>query len=94
MYDKFNSPESARHHYRRCRKTKYFIINKDNVKKLNPVCSECGKRLSEHDDQTESEKFANRCEYYPRSKKIAIMNYVCAWNKTLNNAYRLGVHLV
>ncbi len=105
-YDGFDSLDEVREHYRRCRKIKDFIMSDAWVKANDPVCAACGKKFSEHSrianaehhismqfQRSEEDMLANRCHYNPRTGKIAIMQYVCAWKSLLGQVFALADRL-
>lgn len=84
VYDGFDSLAEVKRHYRRYRRAQDFILEEKAIEKLNPVCAHCGKKFSEHETASSpSNRFANRCQYDPATKKIAIFQYYCAWEGLL-----------
>jgi len=100
VYDAFHNVAEAKRHYKRCRTLKCFKLDKDAVKKTDPVCSHCGKKFSEHERTAnadgpesmqfqiaESEMLANHCWYNPRTGKVIIMQYHCSWTSAFEQIF-------
>jgi hypothetical protein len=101
VYDAFHSFKEAKAHYKRCRTPKIFMLDKQAVKKLDPVCAGCNKRFSEHNrtanaqldeslqfQQDENTMAANHCWYFPQTKRCIYMQYICSWVTALDAVYR------
>ena len=103
VYDAFHSVAEAKEHYRRARTIKCFKLDKQVVKKLDPGCTHCGKKFSEHNrtanswadegsdlrfEFDEDTMLANHCWYHPLSKRVIIMQYHCSWESALEVAFR------
>ena len=84
-YDGFDSVEEVKEHYKRVRTRKHFIFSDKAVENHSFTCVCCKKLITV--------KLGNRCEYLPKSKKIAIMHYLCAWENIMDHIY-LGKALV
>lgn len=87
-YPKLNSLRGVRAAFRRCRNPQPFIIAADAA--WNPLCACCGRPVKDFsgiDDQGgemhPSGYRNNRCTYYPKTKAVVAMHYVCAWGKRL-----------
>jgi hypothetical protein len=100
-YDTFGSWDAVRNAYRRMRRVQYFILTDAAAKRLDPVCSVCGKHLSEQPKGytdgsiigTWQQNYANRCRYDPRSKTIVVMHYECAWHDLFQTVCKLADRL-
>ena len=97
MYDDFNSIAAAKQHYRRCRTVKHFILTEAAIQREQPKCAVCGEPMTglPKGETTVkrgySDNCANRCEYHPKGKKVAVMHYLCAWKFTLGKVFELMV---
>lgn len=101
-YDGFDSVAEAKAYYKRCRTPKCFILEPKFIKDNDPVCAACGKKFTEHSkianeeipsiafNMSESDLTANRCWYYPATKKVAVQRYDCAWKATLDSIFRFA----
>lgn len=80
-YDQFDAVAEAKEHYRRVRnpKARHFILSDTGVDADKPVCAHCGKPIDT--------KNGNRCQYFPRTKKVAVMHYLCAWENVLGHIF-------
>ena len=78
-YDGFDGLQEVKSHYKRCRKLQCFILSKSCINKESITCTICNKPITE--------KCGNRCEYHPKSKKIACMHYECAWQSIFLNIF-------
>jgi hypothetical protein len=87
MYDQFDSLAAAKRHYRRCRTRKDFILTEKALKRIDPVCVRCRRRLSE--DQAEDGYRGNRCVYLPQTKRVVVLHYVCAWENVLGAVFSI-----
>jgi hypothetical protein len=105
VYDGFDSIDEVRPFYKRCRTTKCFILKPEEIERLDPICAGCGKKFSEHskiaNDWAEpdsglqynfsrSDMLANRAWYDPKTGKIAIFQYRCAWTTILNRVFAMA----
>ncbi|MBT7913647.1 hypothetical protein HN588_07060 [Candidatus Bathyarchaeota archaeon] len=89
-YDRFDSFAEVLAYYKRCRKRKAFILSEAGVElEQEAVCKGCGKHLSVVVSETPG-YHGNRCDFYPRSKKIVVKHYTCAWGATLSAISRMG----
>jgi hypothetical protein len=95
MYDTFGSIAAAKQRYRRCRTTKSFILTEEAIQREKPTCAVCGQPMTGlPKGETEvqrgySDHCANRCEYLPKTKKVAVMHYICAWTSLLNKVAQM-----
>ncbi len=93
MYDQFDTIAAAKYSYRRCRTMKHFILTDKGVKRYKRVvCAACGENINDPpkkypDFTTGHSHSGNRCQYYPKTKKVAVMHYVCAWDNLLNHIF-------
>jgi len=81
LYDLFDNLDEIKVAYKNCRTTKYFIMTDEWIEKNDPICVGCNKKFSKHISTPGFD--GNRGDYYPKSKKIEIRHYVCAWKTTL-----------
>lgn len=95
-YDGFDSLNEVASFYKRCRRTKDFILSDAAVAKENPICAICGNKLTDspknHPDVSEGYK-GNRCVYSPKLKKSACLHYLCAWESLITKVFALADRL-
>lgn len=65
--------------FKRARLLQMFIITDKGVMNKKFTCAVCQKPVTV--------KTGNRCDYYPREKKVLIMHYACAWSNLLHEIY-------
>ena len=68
-YHEADSIQEAKKGFSRCRKTQCFILSDKCIEKGKTFCKICGGQISVDD--------GNRCEYYPKLKKVLPMHYYC-----------------
>lgn len=89
MYDNFKSIADAKQKYRRCRNLQHFTLADEEAHKLE--CSVCHRPMNgpagKETRIIEGYK-GNRCVYYPKTKQVTVMHYLCAWNNLLQIIYR------
>ncbi len=89
-YDRFDRISEAKDHYKRCRHTKDFILSDEGVKAEDPVCVVCGNKIQDdpknHPGLSKGYR-GNRCSYYPKTKKVACLHYLCSWENIMNHIY-------
>jgi hypothetical protein len=89
-YDLFDSFDEAKAYYRLRRKMTYFILSDDGVKALDPVCARCRCKIQDPPNGAETVEQgydANRCVYFPKTKKCAALHYLCAWENAMGAVY-------
>ena len=94
MYDEFGSVAAAKKAYRRKRKKiSDFILSDACVERSNLRCAVCGGLLRDkpltHPDVSKGYR-GNRCEYYPRSKQVVVMHYLCSWDCVFADLFKLA----
>lgn len=65
--------------FKRCRKVQSFILSDEGVEKIAPKCNVCKKTITV--------KGGNRAEYFPKTKRVRIMHYECAWSSLFADIY-------
>lgn len=73
-YDVADSLDAALAAYSRCRTSQSFILSDEGIE--GHSCDGCGEPLTV--------KRGNRCEYDPRTRKVTMHHYECAWGATMN----------
>lgn len=84
-YDRLFDLSRVREAYKRCRKMQSFILE-DSYLRANRVCCshpECGLRILPDDMQDDTRLHGNRGHYHPRSGRVEVMHYTCAWTGIL-----------
>jgi hypothetical protein len=90
VYDVFNSIADAKAKYKRCRTVKHFILSDAAIASravASKPCAHCGKPIGEFPDDEPEGYRGNRCEYFPRAKKVVLLHYTCAWESLFNRIY-------
>jgi len=78
-YHEADSITEAKKGFSRNRKNAMFILSDKCISKSKITCAVCGKLLTVSD--------GNRCEYYPKIKKILPIHYYCAWDSLMKDIY-------
>ena len=93
MYDKFDTIEAAKHHYRRCRTVKHFILAADAAKDLKCNCCQgrVGDPPPDHPDAGDGYR-SNISMYLPKHKRIIVMHYLCAWGNLMQRISELSIY--
>lgn len=81
-YDHADTVADAALAYKRCRRTKMFILA-DGSPDLSLPCSACGVPLNEWTDDMPPGYRGNHVTYDPRTKRFRAMHYTCSWGALL-----------
>lgn len=81
-YDHADSIADAVQAYKRCRKSRTFILT-DNARELHTLeCGVCGRVLSDYGDAPEGYR-GNYIDYSPTRRTFIAKHYMCAWRTLL-----------
>lgn len=93
-YDKFKTIAAAKRAYRRVRTRVQTFVLEDGCRELNRVtCPVCGRKLADDPETTKGYQ-GNRCEYFPKTKKVVGMHYMCSWQVTMKAVWKLADYLL
>lgn len=81
-YDHSDTIAEAVEAYKRCRKSRTFILTDDAPELDTLECSVCGRILSDYGDAPKGYR-GNYIDYSPRSRTFRAKHYMCAWNTLL-----------